>query len=345
MEFVDDATLSSDGEVTESSSRGISRRSVMKAGAAAAWSVPLVQVVAAAPANAATSGAPVLSFTTCTANYGTSAGASAADPSHLFVTAVVKNTGGVTAGLTVTLTIPANLHDAAPTVSPSAGWSASPATGSLTAGWTIVLTVADQLGAGASSPTLSATLTFNDAASWRTFDGSAFDLTLAATATNPGAQSGTGVAHVDAAPTVTGALKINGFVAKYVKNKSNLVVGTQTGSPSSRTKVGASGATSSVGPINLTVTIPKSGPFNTATPPAAAGNTWWAYSTTSSAAANWVYVFTSLDKIAPDSSSADFEATFTLAANANLTSLTVTGDASGARATPAPQVSANAAAV
>jgi hypothetical protein len=50
MEFVDGVTPSSGGEVTESSSRGISRRSVIKVGAAAAWSVPLVQVVAAAPA-------------------------------------------------------------------------------------------------------------------------------------------------------------------------------------------------------------------------------------------------------------------------------------------------------
>ncbi len=65
-------SISGDAESSSANSGGmsggISRRSVMKAGAAAAWSVPLVQVVAAAPA-VAVSGSAALSFGTCSATW------------------------------------------------------------------------------------------------------------------------------------------------------------------------------------------------------------------------------------------------------------------------------------
>ncbi len=91
----------------------ISRRSVVRAGATAAWSVPLIQVVGAAPAFAAVSGDTVLTLATPTGSY-TSA-------TTLHVVASVTNSGThSTTNLQLTVSLP------------------TPASGTVTAtGWTV----------------------------------------------------------------------------------------------------------------------------------------------------------------------------------------------------------------
>ncbi|HSE55115.1 MAG TPA: hypothetical protein VLB03_05245, partial [Nocardioidaceae bacterium] len=90
-------SISGDSENSSVTRRGVSRRSVMKAGAAAAWSVPLVQVVAAAPAHA-TSHAGHIAFVSTPSL--TSSGTKT-------VTVSLKNDGvGQTNALQVILTFP-----------------------------------------------------------------------------------------------------------------------------------------------------------------------------------------------------------------------------------------------
>ena len=97
---------------------GVSRRSVVKAGAAAAWSVPLIQVVAAAPANAAyTSGTQTtLQWQSLSAAYKTS------DSSKLDVTVSIKNSGTFSASsVQVVVELPAGLAGAS--VNEPSGWT------------------------------------------------------------------------------------------------------------------------------------------------------------------------------------------------------------------------------
>jgi hypothetical protein len=87
---------------TTSTSHGFSRRSLVKAGAHAAWAVPVVTVVTSAPAFAATSDQAALSVATVTA--------SRADR-VVTVTAQVSNTGAAaTTGLQVRVSL--NPHGA-----------------------------------------------------------------------------------------------------------------------------------------------------------------------------------------------------------------------------------------
>jgi hypothetical protein len=111
-------SISGDAENT-AASRGISRRSVMKVGAAAAWSVPLVQVVAAAPAHA-TSGQAVLDIT------GNGSWGIANDGKPLNATVSVANTGGQSATLlTIVLSFPAGYAPTVRSASLPTGWAAS----------------------------------------------------------------------------------------------------------------------------------------------------------------------------------------------------------------------------
>jgi hypothetical protein len=119
-------SISGDAE-NRTASQGISRRSVMKVGAAAAWSVPLVQVVAAAPAHA-TSGPAQLDFQSATGSY-TSRTQGANTYRTLDVTLVLENKGGTaTQAVTVTLTLASeawvfNNQSQEPQLQPNQGWT------------------------------------------------------------------------------------------------------------------------------------------------------------------------------------------------------------------------------
>jgi hypothetical protein len=163
MEFVDDATLSSGGELTERSSGGISRRSVMKAGAHVAWAVPLVQVVAAAPAVAA-SPQPLPAQLALSAVSGSWNGKSANFKTSIQIT----NSGGSPAkSLQVQYTFPTGWT---PTASAVTGWTLSAQSNVYT------FTSGSDLGVDTS-------VTFNPQFSWATNQGQPFTITVSATST------------------------------------------------------------------------------------------------------------------------------------------------------------------
>jgi hypothetical protein len=134
-------TADSSREASAESSGGISRRSVVKAGAAAAWTIPLVQVVAAAPA-VAVSGAPQLAFTQKSATYSSST-------ELITVSLTLNNSGGDTYGLTVKLTLPSGYTGKANVTGGS--WAVA------RAGSTYTFTAGTQL-VGGTAATLSATI-------------------------------------------------------------------------------------------------------------------------------------------------------------------------------------------
>jgi len=175
MEFVDGATLSSDGEVTERSSRGISRRSVMKAGAAAAWSVPLVQVVAAAPA-VAVSGPTSLSATGGTGGWN-------GNSANMATRITITNTGANdTSSLQVTFTFTSGWVSG--TASAPTGWA--PGASSATS---FTFVAGTQLAAGQSvevAPTFTST------------NGKGFAAQIAVSPTATGSTSVAGAIQVDA---------------------------------------------------------------------------------------------------------------------------------------------------
>src|SRR5690349_18155409 len=118
----------------------VSRRTLVRAGATAAWSVPLVQVVAAAPARAVGSvGSTTLQYTGLSGTY-----TSATD---LQIVSTVKNSGTTAAkNLQVSLTLPVTAS--AVTVG-SGSWTAAAASSTPTKDW--VLTAIGDLATGASS--------------------------------------------------------------------------------------------------------------------------------------------------------------------------------------------------
>ena len=121
--------------------RGVSRRSVLRTGAlVTAWSVPLVQVVAAAPAVAASGGLPAaLAIPLATGLW-----AAQGNSPQLDITTDIQNTGpGATVSLQVTFTFPAGWSGTLPTA-PS-GWSTSSTSSPY------VFTPATQLAAGQTS--------------------------------------------------------------------------------------------------------------------------------------------------------------------------------------------------
>lgn len=117
---MDSKSISGDPENTAESaaksSPGISRRSVVKAGAAAAWTVPLVQVVAAAPASAMTSGGPVLVVSQPTGSQSDSG-----DTRTATLNFTVTNTGNTSSGsVTVTVAFTQGWHKNG---MPTSAWS------------------------------------------------------------------------------------------------------------------------------------------------------------------------------------------------------------------------------
>lgn len=113
-------SISGDSENSSVTSRGVSRRSVMKAGAAAAWSVPLVQVVAAAPA-VAVSGATL--DVSAVAGSFTGIGTGSNEQRSTNMSFSVSTTGW-TPPAAVTVTIAFTGGIAAP-VTPPNGWAPS----------------------------------------------------------------------------------------------------------------------------------------------------------------------------------------------------------------------------
>lgn len=132
----------------EATGGGTSRRTLLRAAGAAAWTVPVVTLATAAPALAAS--AKVLTVTSFAASYSLP---------FWTVTAGVSNDSDThaTVNLQVTLTIPQgnNRLDSAPTRIASPGWTSAGPSGS--GPWTYVYTRSTQLAAGAST-TFSATL-------------------------------------------------------------------------------------------------------------------------------------------------------------------------------------------
>lgn len=131
----DDGTQGASGVSLQGTS-GVSRRSVMKAGAAAAWTVPLIQVVAAAPA-VATSGMSTLALSGATGSW---SGKSA----NLNVQVTIQNTGAVaTTSLQVTMTFGSAWTSGKASAT---NWTATPAGDTATKTYTF--TAATQLAAG-----------------------------------------------------------------------------------------------------------------------------------------------------------------------------------------------------
>jgi len=115
-------SISGDAENSSVTRGGVSRRSVMKAGAAAAWSVPLVQVVAAAPAHASVSGSPAAELAVLQQ---TGSQADSGDQRTATLTFTVSNVGNAdSAGIVVTIAFTQGWHKNGP---PTSGWSTTAA--------------------------------------------------------------------------------------------------------------------------------------------------------------------------------------------------------------------------
>lgn len=164
-------SISGDAENNQSNGGGISRRTVIKAGAHAAWAVPLVQVVAAAPA-IAVSGSCTLSITKASGKWPGGSG-------KLNVSVTVAAATNATSGLQVTLVF-------------TEGWQGGKAAAS---GWgvtgptpttpnTYVFTANTQIAAGGTA-TLTAQFTPSGAA------GAAAKIDVSATALNSSNAPGT----------------------------------------------------------------------------------------------------------------------------------------------------------
>ena len=271
---------------TPAASSTIGRRTIVKG---AAWSVPLVSAVAVSPAYAACSG-PDLNFASFTAAYVNGSNATTSRPDQLNVSFTIKNTGSqATTGLKVTLTIPANTHDTAPTSpSPASGWtSATGWVGSLAAGWTRTYTAPSQLAATIGSLPFSTQVTFNDTASpFRAWDGNGFTLSAVASLTNPCHVGGSGSAVVAASVVTSLSIADSGNFATRDTNGSSrgtiLIRGVQP--------VVNSGRRTS-GPVTLTVSLPA---LKTSVPTGAPTNiaTGWTYVSGPTGSGPYEYKFT-----------------------------------------------------
>ena len=156
---------SGDAENSQTSSEGVSRRSVMKAGAAVAWTVPLVQVVAAAPA-VAVSGKSTLALSAASGSW-------SGNSSNLEAQVTITNTGSVaTTSLQVTFTFDSAWTSGSASGS---GWTVSPAGKATTKVYTF--TAGTQLAPGAGT-TLQAKFTST------TGSGFVTGISVAATAGN-----------------------------------------------------------------------------------------------------------------------------------------------------------------
>ena len=164
--------------------RGLSRRAVVRTAANAAWMVPAVSLVTAAPAFAAVSS--MLTVTAFSAQYPNRTNAATAQPNQLAVAATLGNTGSAaTTGHQFVLTIPSGLYSMAPTSTTPAGFNAPTITPS-SGGWTLTYTSIGQIAANASKG-FAATITFVDPVSnspYRAWAGKAFSLSGLSSASN-----------------------------------------------------------------------------------------------------------------------------------------------------------------
>lgn len=170
-------SISGDSENSSVTPRGVSRRSVMKAGAAAAWSVPLVQVVAAAPA-VAVSGPTTLVASPGAAGWN-------GNSANIAAPVTVRNTGSNDSlALQVTYTFKSGWTGGSATA--PTGWTVSPPTG-------MVFTfTADSQVAGGTEVSLAAT--------FRSQNGKGFAATIDVSATATNAEPAPTVVQVPAKP-------------------------------------------------------------------------------------------------------------------------------------------------
>ncbi len=296
--------MESQGASGQYTTRTIGRRSLAKG---VAWSVPLASVVATSPAYAACSGPqPNLTFSPFSASYVNGANAGSARPDLLDVNFTITNTGNqATTGLSVTLKIPANLHNVAPT-SPAnpAGWVGTGVwTGSLGAGWTSTFTAVSQLPGATGSLAFSTRVTFNDTADpFRAWDGNAFTLGATAAVTNRCHLNGSGAAAV--AASVNSTLVIDGTVGDMVFHPTNSDRNTLLVRNISAIRNSGRRTT---GQVTLTVSIPQNTAatswFNAqpGSPATAIASGWSGGVRTGPTTGPWVYTFTSTPTaLAPD---------------------------------------------
>lgn len=177
--------------------RGLSRRSVVRAGVAAVWAAPVVTLVTAAPAMAASTTLTVTGFT---ATYQNNPNPATVNPDVLIVHAVLGNTGAqATAGHQFIVSVPGGLVDSVSAV-PAPGFSGPVVSGSLGGGWTVVFTKSGpQIDAGG-SVAFDTTLTLGSttASPYRGYRGAGFALSGTASATN--ATTAGGAASVQPTP-------------------------------------------------------------------------------------------------------------------------------------------------
>lgn len=164
---------------------GLGRRSLVRAGAVGAgalWVAPVVTLVAAAPAMAAST---TLSLTSLAATYLNSTNPATVRPDLLTVTAILGNHGGQpTSGYQLVLSIPAGLFTSVG-ATPASGFSAPTVSGSQGTGWTLVFAKSgSQIAAGGSVP-FATTLTLGSttATPYLGFRGAGFALVATASAT------------------------------------------------------------------------------------------------------------------------------------------------------------------
>ena len=275
-------SISGDAENTQTSA-GISRRSIIKVGAHAAWAVPLVQVVAAAPAVA------VSGTTTRVSWAGFSGSYSSTDARNLDVTASIANDGSTSAsGVQVVLTVPVPVNGC----TTPAGWTVS------RNGQDFTFTKTTPL-SGAASATLPVTFNLPSPA------GAALSLTGSAGASN--APFVSSAASVAKAPDSTVAMVGTAGGANASQNFTNKVLT-------------VSGAVKDNGPrtvrgVSVTVNLTRAA-SRSDLPITISGTNWTIAPTTSGAVK---YTLTYTGDVLPGDRTSDFTATFTYGSSNSVT--------------------------
>jgi hypothetical protein len=281
---------------------GLSRRSVVRAGAGALWVAPVVTLVTAAPSMAASSTLTISGFT---AAYQNAANAATVRPDILVVNATLGNSGAqATTVFQFSLSIPAGYYDTAPTATTPTGFTGPSISGSLGSGWTLVYTKSGaQIGAG-SSVAFDSTITFLDTAAspFRGYRGSAFSLAGTASATNATTLGGAASVGITPNATLSGSLSVG-------TNAGNGPAFTMTGS-NVRVSRNTAASRSGIGQLSLAVSIPKGtgGSRLTNEPTQGSVGAGWVSAGTAHTAGAWVfkYVTTALGyagSLGPDDAS------------------------------------------
>lgn len=228
---------------------GLSRRSVVRAGAGALWVAPVVTLVTAAPALAASS---TLTVSGLVATYENNPNPATVNPQRLVVNATLGNTGPeATDGCQLTLSIPGGLFDVGPTATTPAGFGAPVVSGSPAGGWSLVFFKAAPQIASGGSVTFVTTLTLGSttATPYLGYRGSAFTLSGSASAGNAttvgGAAAVAGTPNADLSASM--ALAARSFNAGFL-----LLTGSAV-----RVSEVTTSSRSGIGQLFLTVSIPK----------------------------------------------------------------------------------------